>query len=367
VAQIQILYYDDDPSEASSVARTLEGAAGDFAISVYPPPHHLRDVGDRSIQADLVMVDLDLTRPLASGPSVGYQGTTLVSHLRTLADDRPLVVITKENILNNLSAERLRQLHRSLTCDDLIVKQNVLNSPQTEVARLRSLSDGYKVLRETSPKGWSELLALLNAQPGTLEAERVRQAAPPLKPSEQVTSAVATWIRKMIMGYPGILYDDLHAATNLGLSVGSFRSIEIQELLRYAAYDGLFAMDNCCRYWWKDRLRAAAISTLMESDQRADIIPGFYDILRSGRGLDITPSRCIWDGTAGADHVCYLTSQPVKLENSLAYYADNRPVAMDEPRVSFRAIRESPDFQPELLDPIGRDLLTAIMNLADPS
>jgi hypothetical protein len=132
-----------------------------------------------------------------------------------------------------------------------------------------------------------------------------------------------------------------------------------------AKYTGVFSADGFKRYWWKDRLRSIAIGMLEDAAYRGNVIPGFAEVLRSERGVAAEPSRCIWDGSPGADRVCYLLQGPVKLDHTLSYNVDSRPAVMDQARVSFRAIREHEEFDRELLDPIGRDLLPMIEGLQD--
>ncbi len=363
----QIVYYDDVPREAENIRDALKHAARDLEVRVLVPPQDLGKVQGEVSDVDLFMVDIDLTRPPASASAPGYHGTTLVSHLKSLFDDRPVVVITKQTVLDELTPERRRQLRERLACDDLMVKQDVLERTGEEAARLCSLADGYRALREARGRTWGDILILLGVDQRALEADRLLEAAPPLESPGATVSAIATWIRKVIMGYPGILYDDVHAATNLGLSVESFRSQALQELLREAKYAGVFTADELCRLWWKDRLRCIGISVVQDGGYRGGIVPAFAEAMREKHGDTIAQSRCNWDDSTGADQVCCLLHEPVQVEHSLAYYADNRPSVMDQARVSFRAIRQSPDFQKELLDPIGRELLPRILALDDPA
>ncbi len=93
----------------------------------------------------------------------------------------------------------------------------------------------------------------------------------------------------------------------------------------------------------------------------------FTEAIRSKYKIELKLAKCVWDGKPLADQVCYLSHQPVKTQNSLRYYPDNRPSTMDKARVSFRAIRESDDFDEELLDSTGRTMLEKISKLPDPN
>jgi len=68
----------------------------------------------------------------------------------------------------------------------------------------------------------------------------------------------------------------------------------------------------------------------------------------------------VWDGEPVADAVCYILKEPVKVRNSIRYYPDDRPPVMDEARVSFRAIRESNEFDENLVDEDGRSIVNKL-------
>jgi hypothetical protein len=74
----------------------------------------------------------------------------------------------------------------------------------------------------------------------------------------------------------------------------------------------------------------------------------------------------VWDGTEGAEAVCYVLHEPVKLSHSLRYYPDARPSVMDPARVSYRAIYADDSFDEELLDSSGQDMLEQVSALPDP-
>jgi hypothetical protein len=78
----------------------------------------------------------------------------------------------------------------------------------------------------------------------------------------------------------------------------------------------------------------------------------------SGSGLEL--STCVHSQKQPAECVCYVLSKPVKREFSLPYWPDNRPVVMDEARVSFKAIRESNEFKEEYVAPDASALVRPI-------
>lgn len=74
----------------------------------------------------------------------------------------------------------------------------------------------------------------------------------------------------------------------------------------------------------------------------------------------LEPAICIYDKTPIADWVCYVLQKPVKQQNSIPYYPDQRPSVMDQARVSFKAIQESNAFDENLVDSDGYEIVSKL-------
>ena len=227
---------------------------------------------------------------------------------------------------------------------------------------LLSIARGFRHLHEIKEKTWNSLVRALEATEE--EAAILREASPPLQEGQWIVTEAARWIRNVILRFPGILYDPIHAATRLGISVESFLNEKVQELVEPARYTGVFAPLE--GRWWKERLFVVAQRLITEMGIDAPLNQAFAEAFSRKYGIDLSPAVCIWDHTPIADWVCYLLRQPVKIKNSLRYYPDSRPSIMEHARVSFRAIRESSEFDEALLDAEGAKLLTQIEALPDP-
>jgi hypothetical protein len=143
-----------------------------------------------------------------------------------------------------------------LVFDDVIYKGDLEKDPASARALLASLADGFAQLRAATVKSWKSLLRLLKAPPEAEDA--LRKAAPPIHSGVPGSSArwrvqeAARWIRKVILAYPGILYDNLHSATALGIDVQSFDSAKLPKLFAPARYQGVF--EPADGRWWRARL-----------------------------------------------------------------------------------------------------------------
>lgn len=118
---------------------------------------------------------------------------------------------------------------------------------------LFAIARDFKTLEVDEEGVRDHLVKSLKAPKG--EKERLKR----ILPSEFRTQAHATtqhrmayWIFNVFLKKPGLLYDRLHAATLLGLTVDGFRKVE--SLFEKARYKGVFATDtNPC--WWLRELQ----------------------------------------------------------------------------------------------------------------
>jgi hypothetical protein len=254
----------------------------------------------------------------------------------------PIVLITRPNII-----DWNRQLLEESIDVDLIVDKDTINmEPDRVRAEITSLIEGFKALGAVMGRAWKEVLAMLQADEE--EAKLLQEAAPPLDRRQWNIPQVTRWIRNVVMGYPGILYDDLTAATRLGISLESFREPSVQDFLKGVGYTGLFSSFG--KRWWRDRLFNSAQSILLEQNIAGPVFQRFGEAFRAKFGMELQPAVCVHDGTPIADWVCHILKKPVKQRNSIPYYPDRRPAVMDQARVSFKAIQESNKFDEDLVD-----------------
>ena len=123
-------------------------------------------------------------------------------------------------------------------------------------------------MRNQKNKGWDELLKLMGASKS--DAGLLKLADPPITIRKSwATVAVATWVRKVIFQYPGILYDSMHAATFLGISIEAFSAEPIQTLFTSAKYSGIFQSTE--GRWWKSKLHNIAYSMMNKKERSMPI------------------------------------------------------------------------------------------------
>jgi len=309
-------------------------------------------------------VDYWLSEVQADRPVVTYTGAALTASMRDTWPSTPVVLITRRSIVAGLTEQRRRALLSGTGAyDSVLFKEDLNKGEELDHARqlLVALASGYRALKESPSADWSTLLQLLQAQPE--EEESLHEAAPPLLEGTWVTAEVSAWVRQVLFRFPGILHDSMHAATTLGISETCFRE-RCCDFFRSARYDGVFHQES--PRWWKRRILDLATGLALEESCRGPLAEAFGVAFERRFHTSLEPTICVWDGTPVADYVCAVLNRPVRLEHSLRYYPDRRPPVMDPARVSFRAIRESNEFDERFIDAGGAALIPQIEACEDP-
>lgn len=362
MASVAICYVDEEIARAERYRQRLSRSSDIECRLVSPPPLGQIEELTRD-PPDLFLIDYQLAAQRENGARASYQGSTLADAIRDRVPDYPIVLITRQPILHELSKQRRRQLTERMQLFDELILKDLLDDQLDKAHHLLvSLSEGFRVLREIEEKTWEALAGILRAS--QTELEILGEAAPPLEGKEWITTGIAHWIRKVILEFPGIVYDPIHAATRLGISKQSFQNEEVQELFEPAEYGGIF--DPLEGRWWKGRLLEIAKDLALRVGVEGPTNKVFAVAFQERYDLKLSPATCVWDHTPIADWVCHVLRQPVKMKNSLRYHPDTRPDVMDDARVSFRAIRESEEFNEAYLDPGGLRLLDEILEEPEP-
>lgn len=340
---IKVLYIDDEidkPGRDAQKIRELLHVEGKFVCELRPPPKMFSNLPVDL--PDALLVDLDLSTVSVGEEPVGYFGSTLASEMRMRHPSCPMILVTRPHIM----AWKSSLLEESMDVDLIVLKEDIHRDPDETRARIMTLIEGFQALEKISGQEWSSVLELMGADED--ESNLLREAAPPIENKEWNIPQVARWIRNVVMGFPGILYDDLTAATRLGIDLAAFNTPGVQELVEPARYAGVFS--NYKKRWWRNRLFGIVQSLMLKHDVRGPVFLKFSEAFSAEFGKELTPAICVYDGTPVADWVCYILKKPVKQRNSVPYYPDSRPPVMDQARVSFKAIQESNEFDESLVD-----------------
>lgn len=351
----RVLYIDDDATpnagEAHAIGRLLN-VPDEFECIVELPPKTF--AGFSTDDVDALLVDYDLSSVPEGEDPVSYMGSTLASEMRMRQPTCPICLVTRLHVTAPRWQEQF--LRQSSDLDLIIDKDDIIRTPEKVRSLIISLADGFKALGSIEGEEWERVLELMGADEE--EGNVLREAGPPVSNGYWNPPQTAKWIRTVVMGYPGILYDELTAATRLGISLESFRNPRVQELFAPARYQGIFSGNE--DHWWRGRLFSIAQALMLESKTQGTISEKFRDAYRLRHDEALEPSICIYDNTPTADWVCHILNVPVKQEHSVPYYPDSRPSVMDQARVSFTAIKGSDSFDESLVDADSYDLVTSL-------
>jgi CheY-like chemotaxis protein len=346
---MRLLYFEDAPEDRKRFAKLLSSSSIDVETPE-PPANPVEAQSFENRRPDICALDYELTKSHAR-----YSGVTLAAVLRETIPDRPMTLLTRKSLIGSSDAQILRSVF-----EEVVYKDELEEDAASVRLRLTGLDRGFQRLRSPRRKTWAALLGILCAKRD--EADLLLKAGPPLiqpnrarpnSTSQQLTptwSVVPTahWIRDIVLTFPGILYDDLHAATALGIDAKSFLLGGVQRYLKSAQYQGVFA-DAHIR-WWRTRLYSLAHNVMASAGLSGPAHLHFAEAFEKRHRVKLRPARCIVSGTSPADCVCYILRRPVKREFSLPYHPDRRPSVMDEARVSFKAIREDNRARDEFFD-----------------
>lgn len=341
----KVLYIDDEISRPGRDARKIQellNAEDEFECELRLPPKEFSDLPTHLPDALLVDLDLGTVPEEKEQEPVSYFGSTLAAEMRMRQPACPIILVTRPHVMAGKSA----LLEDNMDVDLIVMKDAINRDPDDIRAKIVALIEGFRNLETIAGKEWQKVIELMGAD--QQEANLLREAAPPLERKEWNIPQAARWIRNVVMKFPGILYDDLTAATRLGISEADFLNPYLQSLIEPAKYTGVFGTFK--KRWWRDRLLNIAQSLILKQGLSGPIFQKFARAFEQTQGISLEPAICIYDGTPIADWVCYIYREPVKQRNSIPYYPDSRPAVMDQARVSFKAIRESNDFDESLVD-----------------
>jgi hypothetical protein len=355
---IKVCYVDDDAADREKFAKRLSGDS--LVVDAIPPPEDLDTEPIIRSKPDILVIDYELTKRERGRLPTPYQGGTLASRIGESFPNHPVVLFTRRGLLIRPEYQHIKDVMQVF--DDVLYKGDVEKDPASSQSLLASLAMGFRLSREDKTKSWHALLRLLKAPKEAEDA--LRKAGPPLHTGVRASPATwrvqeaARWIRKVLLAYPGILYDKLHSAMALGIDVESFDAAKVHKLFAPARYRGLF--ESAEGRWWRVRVYEVAQRVIAAAKLSGPANVVFADAYKKRARAQLKPARCIFSNTIPADWICYILQKPVKRQYSLSYHPDDRPAVMDEARVSFKAIREDNRVQDELFDEQGRKLLKRI-------
>lgn len=134
----------------------------------------------------------------------------------------------------------------------------------------------------------------------------VKKTTEKLERNRRLACMLGNWLWDSVLRFPGVVVNEVAAASYLNIRLAEFRAnLAIQAVFASALYAGPFAAAKPT-LWWRGMLDDL-IATAGVADGRELALRTFAEVPRS---------ECCEDPTKPAGYYCFLSEQPVSLENS---------------------------------------------------
>ncbi|WP_420320105.1 hypothetical protein [Flagellimonas sp.] len=238
---MRFLWVDDNPARIED-AKNLEDA---LKITVDFKDVNKKDLdnilGKIKTEAAPNLIIMDHSLDLSESETY-KTGSTAAAYLHEVWPDCPIISVTAVDI-NDVDIR-----HRS-AYETMIPANRISQNYET----ILSIAEGFVSLKEKHPKDVESLLMMFKPPKDTVE--KLKKILPKeLKENfedQSLLLEVYRWSVSVLFDRPGFLYDELWAATFLGLNIKGFNLIKDQ--MSAAKYIGVFS-DKSKERWWKDLL-----------------------------------------------------------------------------------------------------------------
>jgi len=198
---------------------------------------------------DLIIIDQVFNVPVP----LGLRGSSVAHLLRKKVPRTPMVCVTAK-------LDRPEMIDQ----DDLIEYIAVFpyTKFETYIEDLYSIARDFPKLRTPGGGIRKHLIGALKApRRDRDDLERVLPEEFQDRPHSSTEHRMGRWIYNVLLQRPGFLYDDLHAATLLGLTPAGF--LKVGDIFEQARYSGVFNTASNPR-WWVSELQRVLFEHLAQ-------------------------------------------------------------------------------------------------------
>lgn len=277
-AEVTIIWVDDNYDDRVEDEKNIEARRKELHIILITPDDIVKTVSE--YRPDLFLVDFRLDeKKLKDGERYPYKGLVAHAIIREKNPDVPIYGVSRD--FDEPKSEGLFQAIKTTFCR--IFETSEIQNKGHDILYFDAID--YRDVRRARENELSELFRLLKC-PEEVK-EHLKLALPTslqkgLKTTPEGNSiAFAKWIHETLLGNPGFLYNELHTATQLGLTVEGFRSIKNNEEFQKARYTGIFSRTHP-ESWWAKELSNAIYShkDILTHETRTPrlVVPLLYNI-----------------------------------------------------------------------------------------
>jgi len=246
---MQFIWIDDNPSREEA-ADSLKG--------VLNVDMNFVDVKDKDLEAEitglvagnepaLIIIDHNLEE---SHTGVFRKGSSVAASIRETWPECPIVCVSAHD--PQLVDSQQKALYEDII-EDSRISQNY--------SKIKSIAESFNKIRNTRPSNTAELMDLIDVP--EIDQQKIASILPAhnFKDSSLAVS-ISRWVRKILLGRPGFLYNKLWVCTLIGIKIESFSKVE--HLFADALYRGVFANSEGDR-WWKSTVLQILYATTQSS------------------------------------------------------------------------------------------------------
>ncbi len=207
-------------------------------------------------EPDLVVMDHVLN--LAADSDTIRRGSTAATRIKEKWSECPVVSVTAA--INN-QAEEI-DTRQEDAYENMFPWDHISDYYET----IKSIAEGFKHLKDNRPQVPEDLPDKLNCP--EIERERLMKILPnKIKVKKNFNDRsllieVYKWLNTVLFRRPGFLYDELWAATYLGLTLEGFKTV--MKEFEGAKYTGAF-QDTSQPKWWKSSLKEILVEKFEET------------------------------------------------------------------------------------------------------
>lgn len=256
--KVKVLWIDDEVTDHTDDAKNLEYLKKSLKVTIVHPSNLSSELKPNKLP-DIFLVDYfldEVSLTGAMGKKYDQRGLAVAGKIREVNPERPIYVVTqqrakKEGIFVSEAQAAKAAFDRRLTFKEVQRDgHNILYYDALD----------YRLIRESSGGGLKVIYDLLHAPDGISEKiglvlpDELKKGVSSSGSNENPEGnpiAFAKWIRQILLEIPGFLYDELHAATYMGIRVEAFK--EVSSKFKKAKYSGVFARTNR-PLWWASEL-----------------------------------------------------------------------------------------------------------------
>ncbi len=247
---MEFIWIDDDNSReeaAKNMERSLRVNITFVNVHDKEIDQELSRVLEKSEKPDLVIMDHVLSQ-LASGPI--RKGSTAATRIKEVWSECPVISVTAAIQNHDNKSEHVDTRQRD-AYENMFPADHISEHYKT----IKSIAEGFRLLNENRPTNLEDVLDKLGC-PDQEKSRLIKVLPNEIKLKQNFDDRsllieIYKWCSSVLFSRPGFLYDELWAATLLGLSEEGFRSVSKD--FQRALYSGVFKDESKPR-WWKSLL-----------------------------------------------------------------------------------------------------------------